>query len=73
MPAPFPSRSGPPNIAVTRTFSKALGLAGERIGGIIANAELIDLLARINVPYPVTATAAALVCCVAGLTMSPRR
>jgi histidinol-phosphate aminotransferase len=49
-----------PNIAVTRTFSKALGLAGERIGGIIANAELIDLLARINVPYPVTATAAAL-------------
>ncbi len=49
-----------PNILVTRTFSKALGLAGERIGGLIGNAELIGLLARINVPYPVTATAAAL-------------
>ncbi|MBI4419623.1 MAG: aminotransferase class I/II-fold pyridoxal phosphate-dependent enzyme [Gemmatimonadetes bacterium] len=49
-----------PNLLVTRTFSKALGLAGERIGGLIGNAELIDLAARINVPYPVTAAAAAL-------------
>jgi histidinol-phosphate aminotransferase len=48
------------NMVVTRTFSKALGLAGERVGGMIGNSELIELLARINVPYPVTATAASL-------------
>src|SRR5262245_17760704 len=40
-----------PNLLVARTFSKALGLAGERIGGLIGNRELIELLARINVPY----------------------
>ncbi|MBI4500334.1 MAG: aminotransferase class I/II-fold pyridoxal phosphate-dependent enzyme [Gemmatimonadetes bacterium] len=49
-----------PNMLVARTFSKALGLAGERIGGLIGSAQLIELLARINVPYPITATAAAL-------------
>ena len=49
-----------PNMLVTRTFSKALGLAGERIGGIIGNPDLVELLSRINVPYPVTATAATL-------------
>ena len=49
-----------PNLLVSRTFSKALGLAGERIGGLIGHSSLIDLAARINLPYPVTATAGAL-------------
>lgn len=49
-----------PNLLVTRTFSKALGLAGERIGGVIGNRGLVSRLARINVPYPVTAVAALL-------------
>ncbi|MSR06443.1 MAG: aminotransferase class I/II-fold pyridoxal phosphate-dependent enzyme [Gemmatimonadetes bacterium] len=49
-----------PNLLVSRTFSKALGLAGERIGGLVGHAELIDLARRINVPYPVTGMAVAL-------------
>jgi len=49
-----------PNLLVTRTFSKTLGLAGERVGGLIGNADLIELAGRINLPYPVTATAAAI-------------
>lgn len=49
-----------PNLLVTRTCSKALGLAGERIGSVIGNRALIERLARLNVPYPVTAVAAVL-------------
>lgn len=49
-----------PNVVVTRTFSKALGLAGLRVGGVIGDDGLIELLARINVPYPVTGPAVAL-------------
>ncbi len=47
------------NVLIARTFSKALGLAGERIGGLIGNARLIEHLHRINVPYPVTVHAVA--------------
>ncbi len=40
------------NIAVLRTLSKAYGLAGTRIGCVIAHAEVIALLRRIQAPYP---------------------
>lgn len=40
------------NVVVLRTLSKAHALAGERIGCVIADAELIDVLRRCQAPYP---------------------
>ncbi|MEW6195995.1 MAG: histidinol-phosphate transaminase [Bacteroidota bacterium] len=39
------------NIVVTRTFSKAWGLAGARCGYCVADAEIIELLYKIKLPY----------------------
>lgn len=39
------------NIVVTKTFSKAWGLAGARCGYCIADAEIIELLYKIKLPY----------------------
>ncbi len=41
-----------PNVAVLRTLSKAYALAGNRIGAVIARADVIALLRRIQAPYP---------------------
>lgn len=41
-----------PNLAVLRTLSKAYGLAGARIGVLLAAPEIIGLLRRIMAPYP---------------------
>jgi histidinol-phosphate aminotransferase len=40
------------NVAVLRTLSKAFALAGNRIGTVIAHADVIALLRRIQAPYP---------------------
>ena len=40
------------NIAILRTLSKAYALAGARIGALIAAADVIALLRRIQAPYP---------------------
>ncbi|WP_276392019.1 histidinol-phosphate transaminase [Eudoraea chungangensis] len=40
-----------PNLIVTRTFSKAIGLAGLRLGVCIASEEVIQILNRIKPPY----------------------
>jgi histidinol-phosphate aminotransferase len=48
-----------PNVVVTRTFSKAYGLAGLRIGYGIADAGLIGWLNRIRPPFPVSRMALA--------------
>ena len=40
------------NVAVLRTLSKAYALAGARIGCVLARAEVIALLRRIQSPYP---------------------
>ncbi|CAE6872026.1 Histidinol-phosphate aminotransferase [Paraburkholderia aspalathi] len=48
-----------PNVIVTRTFSKAYGLAGLRIGYGIATAGLIDCLNRIRPPFPASRVALA--------------
>ncbi len=40
------------NLVVLRTLSKAFGLAGCRIGSVIAAPEVIGLLRRIIAPYP---------------------
>ncbi|GAA4089694.1 histidinol-phosphate transaminase [Zhongshania borealis] len=48
-----------PNIIVTRTFSKAYGLAGLRIGYGISTAETADLLNRVRAPFNVSVPALA--------------
>ncbi len=41
-----------PNLVVLRTLSKACALAGCRIGAVIADPSVVDLLRRIIAPYP---------------------
>lgn len=41
-----------PNLGVLRTLSKAWALAGARIGALLADPQVIDLLHRIMPPYP---------------------
>ncbi len=48
-----------PNLLVSRTFSKAYGLAGLRVGYGIAQAELTDLLNRVRQPFNVNSAAQA--------------
>ncbi|MGV8959066.1 MAG: histidinol-phosphate transaminase [Stenotrophomonas sp.] len=43
------------NVAVLRTLSKAHALAAARIGCVIADAQLIEVLRRCQAPYPVPA------------------
>jgi len=50
-------RSGKENVIVLRTFSKAYGLAGLRIGYAIAHPELIHLLNKVRQPFNVNAMA----------------
>jgi histidinol-phosphate aminotransferase len=40
-----------PNVIVLRTFSKAFGLAGLRLGYAFAHATVIELLSRVKVPW----------------------
>lgn len=48
-----------PNVVVLRTFSKAYGLAGLRVGYAIAPAEIADLLRRTAIPFGVSGIAQA--------------
>ncbi|HET9112359.1 MAG TPA: histidinol-phosphate transaminase [Burkholderiales bacterium] len=43
-----------PNLIVTRTFSKAYGLAGLRVGYALASAEVADMLNRVRQPFNVS-------------------
>lgn len=56
------------NLVVLRTFSKAYGLAGLRVGYAIADPEVITALGKIHVPFTVSTVAqrAALACLEAG-------
>lgn len=42
-----------PNLIVTRTFSKAYGLAGLRVGYAASNSQIADLLNRVRAPFNV--------------------
>ncbi|MCW1954044.1 MAG: aminotransferase class I/II-fold pyridoxal phosphate-dependent enzyme, partial [Flavobacteriia bacterium] len=42
-----------PNLVVTQTLSKAYGLAGIRLGVLMASAEIISILHKIKPPYNV--------------------
>jgi len=48
-----------PNLIVTRTFSKAYGLAGLRVGYALARPEVADLLNRVRQPFNVNSLALA--------------
>ena len=48
-----------PNLIVIRTFSKALGLPGLRLGYVVANADFITHLKKIRGPYDVNIVAVA--------------
>jgi len=52
-------RGGKENIIVLRTFSKAYGLAGLRIGYAVGHPELIGLLNKVRQPFNVNAMAQA--------------
>ena len=54
-----------PNLFVAKTFSKAAGLAGLRLGAVIAKRESLALVRRAMPPFPVNA--AALAACVAAV------
>jgi histidinol-phosphate aminotransferase len=48
-----------PNLFVSRTFSKAYGLAGLRIGVLMGHAEQMNLVRRVSSPYSVNEVALA--------------
>jgi histidinol-phosphate aminotransferase len=48
------------NLIVTRTFSKAYGLAGARLGYLFTSKNIIDDLSRVKTPYSVNALTQAL-------------
>lgn len=48
-----------PNLLITRTFSKAYGLAGLRVGFALAHPEVVDLLNRVRQPFNVNSMAQA--------------
>jgi histidinol-phosphate aminotransferase len=51
-----------PQLIITRTFSKAYGLAGMRVGYGIADSAVISYLSRIGRPFPVSGPALAGAC-----------
>jgi histidinol-phosphate aminotransferase len=55
----LPQRRECPNVFITRTFSKAYGLAGLRIGVLIGDADQVPSLRRVCSPYNVNAIALA--------------
>ena len=42
------------NLVILRSFSKAFGMAGLRLGYIVANEEIIELVKRVQHPFPIT-------------------
>ncbi len=48
-----------PNLVVTRTFSKAYGLAGLRVGYALAHASVADVMNRVSQPFNVNSVALA--------------
>ncbi len=47
-----------PNVIVVRTFSKAMGLAGARVGYALASSEVAHWLRTVGGPYPVSSISA---------------
>lgn len=51
-----------PNLIITRTFSKAYGLAGLRVGYAISHPEVADYLNRVRKPFNVSSAAQVAAC-----------
>jgi len=51
-----------PNLVVTRTFSKAYGLAGVRVGYALSHPDVADMLNRVRQPFNVSSLALAAAC-----------
>lgn len=47
------------NVVVTRTFSKIYGLAGARVGWMYGSREVVDMVSRIGLTFPVASTSVA--------------
>jgi histidinol-phosphate aminotransferase len=47
-----------PNLVVARTLSKAYGLAALRVGYLVADPPLVDLLLRLRIPFSISLVAA---------------
>ncbi|MFI5345152.1 MAG: histidinol-phosphate transaminase [Elusimicrobiota bacterium] len=47
-----------PNVVVLKTLSKAWGLAGARVGFLLADAAIANLLHTVRAPYPISALSA---------------
>jgi histidinol-phosphate aminotransferase len=47
-----------PNLVVAKTMSKAYGLGGLRVGYLIADPALVDLLLRLRIPFSISLVAA---------------
>lgn len=45
------------NLLILRTFSKAIGLAGLRIGAVIGDSSFIEPLRRVQLPFPLSSIA----------------
>ncbi len=48
-----------PNLIITRTFSKAYGLAGLRVGYALAHEQVVDMMNRVRQPFNVNSIAQA--------------
>ncbi len=57
---PTPALLEEANVVVTRTMSKAYGLAGLRVGYLLGSPELVAAIGAFGNPYPVSALSAAL-------------
>jgi histidinol-phosphate aminotransferase len=62
-----------PNLVVTRTFSKAFGLAGLRVGYSVSHPAVADLLNRVRQPFNVNSLAQAAALAALGDTQHLRR
>jgi histidinol-phosphate aminotransferase len=51
-----------PNLVITRTFSKAYGLAGLRVGYALAHPSVADVMNRVRQPFNVNSVALAAAC-----------
>ncbi len=51
-----------PNLIISRTFSKAYGLASLRVGYALGNAQVMDMINRVRQPFNVNSAAQAAAC-----------
>lgn len=59
MPSALELMTSHPNLVVTRTLSKAFGLAGARIGYAVADPTVVDALRLVRLPYHLSAVSQA--------------